>query len=258
MARLNCRFPECSGNHPLWLHTMNSRKIIDQCLAPLLFNSVSPGGGMALRQPQTLPDGFVYLDEVIPDILLDLRYCSADNFIGERIDGYLQQRGILTREAANALAGVQAELKTSGLGLKIFDAYRPQQAVDHFKRWAADASDVRMKAQYYPELDKHELLLQGYIAVQSSHTRGSTVDLGIVNLLQCADDPGLDMGSHFDYFGPESWSNYTAITPQQCANRRLLRELMMRHGFIPFEKEWWHFTLGNEPFPDSYFNFPVM
>lgn len=237
---------------------MNSRKITDQLLAPLLFNSVPPRGGMALRQLETLPHGFVYLDAVIPDILLDLRYCRANNFIGERIDGYLQARGILTREAANALAGVQAELKSSGLGLKIFDAYRPQQAVAHFERWAADASDVRMKAQYYPELDKHELLEQGYVALQSSHTRGSTVDLGIVTLPLCAENPELDMGSHFDYFGPESWSDCTAITPQQCANRMLLRELMMRHGFMPFEKEWWHFTLKNEPFPDSYFNFPVM
>jgi D-alanyl-D-alanine dipeptidase len=115
-----------------------------------------------------------------------------------------------------------------------------------------------MKAQYYPELDKHELLEQGYVALQSSHTRGSTVDLGIVTLPLCAENPELDMGSHFDYFGPESWSDCTAITPQQRANRMLLRELMMRHGFMPFEKEWWHFTLKNEPFPDSYFNFPVM
>ncbi len=208
-----------------------------------------------MQQTASLPDGFVYIDNVISGIRLDLRYCTTDNFVGERIDGYLQSRGILTVAAAAALAQVQAVLKPAGLELSIFDAYRPQQAVSHFLRWIEDPSDCRMKADYYPQTSKPDLLRLGYIARRSSHTRGSTVDLTIV--------PGkigtaaLDMGSNFDYFGPESWADYSGITPQQQANRLLLRRLMMQAGFEPFPMEWWHFTLEDEPFPDEWFDFPV-
>ncbi len=208
-----------------------------------------------MQQTASLPDGFVYIDDVISGIRLDLRYCTTDNFVGERIDGYLQSRGILTVAAAAALAQVQAVLKPAGLELSIFDAYRPQQAVSHFLRWIEDPSDCRMKADYYPQTSKPDLLRLGYIARRSSHTRGSTVDLTIV--------PGkigtaaLDMGSNFDYFSPESWADYSGITPQQQANRLLLRRLMMQAGFEPFPMEWWHFTLEDEPFPDKWFDFPV-
>ena len=203
----------------------------------------------------SLPEGFVYIDEIIPGIRLDLRYCTTHNFVGEQIDGYSQPRGILTRAAAEALSQVQDALKTTGLELNIFDAYRPQQAVEHFKRWIGDASDLRMKAEFYPKIDKPDLLEQGYIARRSSHTRGSTVDLTIV-----PGKPGasaLDMGSHFDYFGPESWADYAGLSVQQQANRLTLRRLMVQFGFAPFSMEWWHFTLEDEPFPDTWFDFPV-
>lgn len=208
-----------------------------------------------MQQAANLPNGFVYIDEVITAIRLDLRYCTTNNFIGERIDGYLQPRGILTIAAAEALAQVQATLKPAGLELNIFDAYRPQQAVSHFMRWIEDPSDCCMKADYYPQTSKSDLLRLGYIARRSSHTRGSTVDLTIT---PC--EPGvaaLDMGSNFDYFGPESWADYSGISAQQQANRLLLRRLMMQTGFEPFAMEWWHFTLEDEPFPDTWFDFPV-
>jgi D-alanyl-D-alanine dipeptidase len=236
---------------------MKPRKLTDLFLNRPLFTCMPNQSGAAAQQSACLPDGFVYIDEVIPDILLDLRYCTTRNFIGERIDGYLQARGILTLEAAQALGQVQAALQAFGLALKIFDAYRPQQAVDHFDRWVGDQSDTRMKAEFYPQVDKQDLIREGYIARRSSHTRGSTVDLTIVSLPLQAADTGLDMGSRFDYFGPESWPDYMAITPQQRANRMLLRELMMKHGFVPYPMEWWHFTLEHEPFPDSWFDFPV-
>ena len=208
-----------------------------------------------MQQTASLPDGFVYIDEIISGIRLDLRYCTTDNFVGARIDGYLQPRGILTVAAAAALAQVQAVLKPAGLELSIFDAYRPQQAVSHFLRWIEDPSDCRMKADYYPQTSKPDLLRLGYIARRSSHTRGSTVDLTIVP--GKIDAAALDMGSNFDYFGAESWADYRGITPQQQANRLLLRRLMMQAGFEPFPMEWWHFTLEDEPFPDTWFDFPV-
>lgn len=214
----------------------------------------SPADG-ATPGTADLPEGFVYIDDIIPGIRLDLRYCTPQNFVGEPVDGYARPRGILTRAAAGALAGVQAELKTAGLELSIFDAYRPQQAVEHFKRWIVDPSDAGTKAEYYPHTDKPDLMRQGYIAERSSHTRGSTVDLTIVS--GTPDCTALDMGSHFDFFGPESWIDYAGITPQQQANRLLLRRLMMQHGFVPFAMEWWHFTLEDEPFPDTWFDFPV-
>jgi D-alanyl-D-alanine dipeptidase len=234
---------------------MKPRNFTDLFLKTPHLTSMPIQGGAAVQQPASLPEGFVYIDEVIPGIRLDLRYCTVHNFVGKRIDGYIRPRGILTRAAADALAQVQAALKTSGLELSIFDAYRPQQAVNHFERWTEDPSDTRMKAEFYPQIDKPDLIREGYIARRSSHTRGSTVDLTIVPGVAGA--PALDMGSAFDRFGPESWVEYTGITAQQHANRLLLRQLMMQYGFVPFSMEWWHFTLENEPFPDTGFNFPV-
>ncbi|HAA03599.1 MAG TPA: peptidase M15 [Syntrophobacteraceae bacterium] len=206
---------------------------------------------------ETIPDDFVYVEESIPEIRLDLRYFSDNNFVGQRIDGYLQPRCILTRKAAVALREVQEELEPFGLGLKIYDAYRPQQAVDHFVRWAKDVCDTRMKNQFYPQVEKENLFRDGYIAAKSSHSRGSTVDVTIVSL--GGESPGieLDMGSIFDFFGRESWPDNPSVLPGQRAHRLLLQTLMKNHGFQPYPQEWWHFTLKDEPYPQTYFNFPV-
>lgn len=203
-----------------------------------------------------LPRGFVHVDEIIPDIRTELRYATDHNFVGEKIDGYLRPRPILTREAAVALQKVQGELRRFGLGLKLFDAYRPQQAVDHFVRWAGDLNNTRMKGEFYPGVRKKDLFRDDYIAYKSGHSRGSTVDLTIVPLGDLS-APELDMGSGFDFFGPASWPEYGAVSPEQRAHRMLLQSLMKQFGFKPYSREWWHFTLENEPYPDTYFNFPV-
>ncbi|OQX10395.1 MAG: peptidase M15 [Desulfobulbaceae bacterium A2] len=204
-----------------------------------------------------LPPGFVVLDTQATGIQLDLRYASSRNFIGERIDGYLGDHLILTQEAAEALTRVQQELQPFGLGLKVFDGYRPQRAVDHFVRWAADLADTRMKEEYYPEVDKKDLFKDGYIAARSSHSRGSTVDLTIVALRDGATGEELDMGSSFDLFGPRSWPDNPEVPAPSRAHRLLLQTLMKKHGFLPYAQEWWHFTLKDEPFAESYFDFPV-
>ena len=199
-----------------------------------------------------LPAGFVYLEDTIPEIRIDLRYTGGNNFLGRPAAGYDNARAVLSTSAAQALARVQADLKPFGLGLLVFDAYRPQRAVDDFVRWAEDLSDVRAKPAFYPKVDKQNLFKEDYIALRSGHSRGSTVDLTLV-----ARDSGqaLDMGSAFDFFGVESWPEHPGLTPQQRANRLLLQALMVKHGFKPYPKEWWHFTLEREPFPDQYFDF---
>lgn len=208
-------------------------------------------------QEKILPDGFVCVDTIIPSIKVELRYYTTHNFVGDRIDGYLAPKCILTKQAAEALKEIQAELKPFGLGLKIYDAYRPQQAVDHFIRWAANRSDARMKSEFYPEVDKRDLFKKGYIAKRSGHSRGSTVDLTLVPL--DAKDPNdvVDMGTNFDFFGPRSWPESPSVESGQRAHRMLLQVLMKKHGFRSYAYEWWHFTLENEPFPDTYFNFYV-
>ena len=198
--------------------------------------------------------GFVSIGEAIPDVLLDIRYYSSFNFIGKRIDGYEEPAALLTREAAEALQKVSDEAMGQGWRLKIFDAYRPQKAVDHFVGWAKDPLDTRMKRYFYPELDKHEIIPKHYIAEHSGHSRGSTVDL---TLFDMASQRDADMGGTFDYFGERSHPDYPGVTEKQHQNRMLLRKLMMKHGFRPLASEWWHFTLENEPYPDTYFTFPV-
>ncbi len=204
---------------------------------------------------QNLPSGFVYVDQVIPDIRTDLRYRLADNFVGATVDGYSGVRAILTQAAALALAKVQAELREQGLGLLIFDAYRPQRAVNHFARWAKDLSDSKMKQRYYPEVEKTELFSQGYIAGRSGHSRGSTVDLTLVSL--SAPFEPLDMGTIFDFFSPRSWLDAAGLSVAQEQNRALLQRTMKTYGFTPYSKEWWHFTLSAEPFPETYFDFEI-
>ena len=201
-----------------------------------------------------LPDGFVYLDEVIKDVVIDLRYAGDNNFVGKPVDGYESKRCIISADAAYALKRVQTKLKIFGLGLKIFDAYRPQQAVDHFVRWAADTLDTKMKQQYYPSVKKSQLFDKGYIAEKSGHSRGSTADLTLIDLTTGEE---LDMGSSFDFFDEMSHGNYSGVTGQQRANRLLLNLVMTEYGFNPYSNEWWHFTLSNEPFPETYFNFVI-
>jgi zinc D-Ala-D-Ala dipeptidase len=204
-----------------------------------------------------LPDGFVYVEEAVPGIRIDLRYFTDSNFLGRRVDGYLAPRCILTKMAAEALDKVQQELKPFGLGLKIFDAYRPQRAVTDFVRWGKDLSETKMRVEYYPKTPKENLFKEGYISEKSSHSRGSTVDLTIVSLDNHHAESELDMGTSFDFFGPEAWPASQLVSPVHRAHRMLLHVLMRKHGFEPFSKEWWHFTFKNEPFPDTYFDFPI-
>ncbi|MEZ5970437.1 MAG: M15 family metallopeptidase [Hyphomonadaceae bacterium] len=200
------------------------------------------------------PEGFVDAAAVVPGLRLEMRYAGAHNFVGRRIDGYEAPVCILTREAADALAGVQAELASLGLGLKVYDCYRPQRAVADFARWAADLSDQSTKAEFYPNVDKSRLFELGYIAERSGHSRGSTLDLTLVNLATGAE---LDMGSPFDLFDARSWPSDETVSPTARANRMSLARVMQQHGFRPLREEWWHFTLAGEPYPQTYFDFPV-
>ena len=197
---------------------------------------------------------FVMLADAVPDAILEIRYFGTYNFVGTRIDGYQEPTALLTREAADSLQAVSKDVMALGYRLKIYDAYRPQKAVDHFVRWAANIPDTLMKPYFYPDLDKSVLFVKGYIAKKSGHTRGSTVDL---TLFDMNTEKEVDMGGTFDWFGPESHPDFRGITPAQFANRMILRRAMMRHGFKPISSEWWHFTLKNEPFPNTYFTFPV-
>ena len=197
---------------------------------------------------------FVSLTEAVPDAILEIRYFSTYNFVGERIDGYLAPTALMTREAADSLRAVSDDVIKLGYRLKIYDAYRPQCAVDHFVRWASDITDTTMRRYFYPDVDKSLLFAEGYIAEKSGHTRGSTVDL---TLFDMNTEKEVDMGGTFDWFGVESHPNYRDITEEQYANRMILRDAMLRHGFKPLDEEWWHFTLKDEPFPDTYFKFPV-
>jgi D-alanyl-D-alanine dipeptidase len=206
------------------------------------------------RAEDTVPTGFVDLQNVLPDLILDIRYFGSDNFIGKPIDGYLAPKALLSEEAALALALVNREANSMGFQLKIFDAYRPQTAVNHFVRWASDIDDTLMKARYYPDVDKKDLFALKYIAERSGHTRGSTIDLTLVDIIT-GDE--LDMGSSFDLFGEKSHHGSPLVNEQQSSNRMLLKELMLRHGFKHYPEEWWHYTLANEPYPDTYFDFPV-
>ncbi|MBR6119709.1 MAG: M15 family metallopeptidase [Oscillospiraceae bacterium] len=200
------------------------------------------------------PSGFVLLGDYLPSILQEIRYYSTFNFIGDRIDGYEEPCALLTKEAARALKGVSGELLVQGYRLKIFDAYRPACAVKHFVLWGIEDQDLRMKPWFYPELDKNALFAEGYIAKRSSHSRGSTVDL---TLLDMKTGRELDMGSPFDLFSQVSHPDYRGVTQEQYDNRMLLQQAMVRGGFVPLDCEWWHFTLANEPYPDTYFEFPV-
>jgi len=198
---------------------------------------------------------FVSLDEYIPDAILEIRYYGTYNFVGTRIDSYLEPVAFMTRQAAEALKNVSDSVVKDGYRLKIYDAYRPQMAVDHFVRWAADVNDTLMKPYFYPELDKSVLFELEYIFERSGHTRGSTVDLTLFDMSTGKD---VDMGGTFDYFGELSHPDYReGITEEQYQNRMYLRGVMLHFGFKPLSTEWWHFTLADEPYPDTYFTFPL-
>lgn len=198
--------------------------------------------------------GFVLMSDLIPQVVQEIRYYSTFNFIGDRIDGYEEPCALITREAARALKSASNEAAVLGYCLKIFDAYRPTTAVDHFMLWGIEDQDIRMKQYFYPDIDKEDAFTLGYIAKRSSHSRGSTVDL---TLLDMQAGKEADMGSPFDFFGERSHPDYRGVTQEQYDNRMLLQNLMKRNGFIPMDKEWWHFQLEDEPYPDTYFSFPV-
>jgi len=198
--------------------------------------------------------GFVDAATAVQGIVVDMRYFGSHNFVGTRIDGYEAPRCLLTRQAATALAAVESDLESRGLGLKVFDCYRPARAVAHFVRWARDLADLQGKAEFYPEADKRNLFKEGYIASRSGHSRGSTIDITLVTR---QDGRDLDMGSPFDFFGPRSWPSYRGVSEEARNHRALLAGAMRRRGFGPYEREWWHFTLAREPFPNTYFDFAV-
>ena len=198
--------------------------------------------------------GFVMLADYVPRIIQEIRYHSSYNFIGERIDGYEEPCAILSLDAARALKSAANELFAMGYQLKVFDAYRPARAVKHFVLWGIEDQDIRMKPYFYPDLEKQELFAQGYIAKRSSHSRGSAVDLTLFDMRTGKE---ADMGSPFDFFGEVSHPDYRALTGEQLRNRKLLRDTMLRNGFLPIDCEWWHFVLADEPYPETYFDFPV-
>lgn len=200
------------------------------------------------------PSGFVLVSDLVPGMVQEIRYFSTYNFIGDRIDGYEEPCALLTKEAARALKNASNEFNVMGFRIKVFDAYRPVSAVRHFALWGLEDQDIRMKPYFYPGEIKQELFTKGYISTRSSHSRGSAVDL---TLLDMKTGRELDMGSPFDFFGKESHPSYRGITEAQYNNRMLLQKVMVRSGFEPLDCEWWHFCLKDEPYPDTYFEFPV-
>ena len=225
-----------------------------------------------------MPDAFVDIQKVIPEVILDIRYYSPHNFVGERVDGYLAPKCFLTKDATQALSNVRKDLAPYSLSLKIYDCYRPQRAVDHFVRWAKEAENTKTMREFYPTIDKRNLFKDGYIDSKSGHSRGSTLDLTIVPFPAPAQEqysPGkefhacylpaekrfsdnsIDMGTGFDCFHELSNTANVNIGRQQKINRLLLKSLMEKHGFRNYDKEWWHFTLKNEPYPDTYFDFVI-
>lgn len=224
-----------------------------------------------------LPDGFVYLYDIDPSIQVDLRYAGQDNFLGKKVNGYNSDKSIiLTKQSAQALKKAQEIFNKDGFSIVVYDAYRPQRAVDDFVNWAKDVNNQKMKTFFYPRVDKAKLFEIGYIFEKSSHTRGSTIDLSIIELkkklypikaisrklnddfkILYLDDGTLDMGSSFDLFDQVSHYNNELISPEHKLHRTYLKLVMESCGFKSYSEEWWHFTLANEPFPDKYYNFVI-
>lgn len=235
---------------------MNNLKMSLYCSVMLLL--LQSCSGKQAEEVAGNSNGFydvnAFMPGTVPPIETEVRYFTSNNFVGERINGYNASKVLMTLETALALAAIQIDLVEIGLGLKVFDAYRPQRAVYHFVRWAAESDDMDTKQKYYPNVAKEALFEQGYIASRSGHSRGSTVDLTLISL-----ETGrqLDMGSSYDFFDPISWATSLEVSLPQKSNRETLREIMLRYGFVPLREEWWHFTLEGEPFPDTYFDYPI-
>jgi D-alanyl-D-alanine dipeptidase len=248
-------------------------------LSLLLFHAViDTSFSLAVLTTSSIPYGFVYLHDVDSSIVQEMRYAEDHNFIGSPLPGYLAPKCILTKEAASNLEKVQLELKEYGMSLKVYDCYRPQKAVNRFVSWAKDLEDHKMKAEFYPKVEKTQLFEDGYIAEKSGHSRGSTVDLTIIldppssqamylekePLKACYlplhkrfKDNSLDFGTGFDCFDPLAHTENPQITALQKQRRLMLKTLMDKHGFKNLTEEWWHYTLKNEPFPSQYFDFDV-
>lgn len=220
--------------------------------ATFLIVTIAIFGFQNINKP--LPKGFVYVKDIIPNIDTELRYYTDHNFVGDTISDYHGNILILTKATAEALKLIEDELMTENMCLKVYDGYRPQGAVNHFISWAKKLGDTLMKQEFYPMVDKKDLFKSGYIASRSGHSRGSTVDLTIID---GRTGKPLDMGSPYDFFGEQSWVDYSEINDIQKRNRQLLQKVMISHGFRNYPKEWWHFTLRNEPFPSTYFDFHV-
>ncbi|MGG6310998.1 M15 family metallopeptidase [Paenibacillus macerans] len=222
---------------------------------PRMMQAAQPPAAAIAKQHQ-LPEGkgFVYLDEIIPSAEYDIRYYTGDNFIGEQINGYNGPFAILTLRAARALKKVNDDLEKQGYHLKIIDAYRPQKAVDHFIAWAKQTHDTKMKDKFYPDVDKKNLFKLGYLSSKSGHSRGSTVDLTMVYKKTGQE---VDMGSRVDFLGTISSHGAKGLTKEQRAGRYILKTAMVKQGFKPYSKEWWHYTLEDEPYPSAYFDFDV-
>lgn len=202
-----------------------------------------------------VPEDFGYIVNEIPDIALEIRYASKENFMGRVVNGYESPKVVLTKKALSALKRAQSEFKQLGYGIKVFDAYRPQRAVDDFMQWIKAENDTVMKQKYYPQLDKKKLVPQGYIAEKSGHSRGSTLDLTLIYLDGENKGQEVDMGGEWDYFGKRSNYDFPEISLIEKENRALLKKIMIKYGFLPYAEEWWHFTLAKEPFPNMYFDF---
>ena len=230
------------------------RRIVPILITTFFLSALWPPRIAPAAGEHSLHQGFVYVADIAPDILFDLRYCGVDNFMGVKVDGYRVPVAILSAPAAAALKKANETALSQGYVIKIFDAYRPRTAVDHFVRWSKDKDDLKNKKRFYPDIDKPDLFGKGFIAARSGHSRGSTVD---VTLVDRATGTELDMGSPFDFFGPASRHGTRLITPEQAANRTLLKTVMQKNGFRPYANEWWHYTLAHEPYPDRYFDFPV-
>lgn len=231
--------------------------LVTGCAATPTAEAAHSPAPSATAASMPLPAGFVHLSDAVPDAIQEVRYASTYNFVGERIDGYEGPAAILTDDAASALREASSILRAQGYVIKVFDAYRPQRAVDHFARWAADPGDERMKDAFYPDVDTSRLFADGYIAEHSGHSRGSTVDL---TLVEAATGREVWMGTPFDFFGPASHhgaGEAEGVDADAAANRLVLRDAMVAAGFVPLPEEWWHYTLADEPHPDTYFDFPV-
>jgi len=219
---------------------------------------------------------FVYLNDIAPSIIQDIRYYSDNNFVGSRIDGYKANCAMMAHQTALLLRSVQEDFASLGFSLVIYEGYRPQKATEHFLKWSQDPLDSKMRSLYYPRVNKSDLFNAGYIAKRSSHTRGAAVDVSLIQLnkklhspisrkrklndgteLTYLDDGSQDMGSHFDLLDEASWHDSNLVTQEQSQMRNLLRSQMQKHGFKMYQKEWWHYSLKNEPFPETYFDFDI-